>query len=37
MSSNVAGWRASHVPGRWPVLMGPTSLVVLDPTATRST
>ena len=33
MSSNVAGWRASHVPGRWPVLMGPTSLVVLDPTA----
>ena len=32
MSSNVAGWRASHVPGRWPVLMGPTSLVVLDPT-----
>ena len=33
MSSNVAGWRASHVPGRWPVLMGPTSLVVLDPAA----
>ena len=32
MSSNVAGWRASHVPGRWPVLMGPSSLVVLDPT-----
>ena len=31
MSSNVAGWRASHVPGRWPVLMGPSSLVVLDP------
>ena len=34
MSSNVADWRASHVPGRWPVLMGPTSLVVLDPTTT---
>lgn len=33
MSSNVAGWRASHVPGRWPVLMGPSSLVVVDPTA----
>lgn len=32
MSSNVAGWRASHVPGRWPVLMGPSSLVVLDTT-----
>ena len=32
MSSNVAGWRASHVPGRWPVLMGPSSLVVLDQT-----
>ncbi len=32
MSSNVAGWRASHVPGRWPVLMGPSSLVVLDAT-----
>ncbi|HEY5981712.1 MAG TPA: FHA domain-containing protein [Microlunatus sp.] len=32
MSSSVAGWRASHVPGRWPVLMGPSSLVVLDPT-----
>ena len=34
MSSSVADWRASHVPGRWPVLMGPTSLVVLDPTTT---
>lgn len=34
MSSRVADWRASHVPGRWPVLMGPTSLVVLDPTTT---
>ncbi len=34
MSSNVAGWRASHVPGRWPVLMGPSSLVVLDPSTT---
>ena len=33
MDSNVAGWRASHVPGRWPVLMGPSSLVVLDPTS----
>ena len=31
MSSSIASWRASHVPGRWPVLMGPSSLVVLDP------
>lgn len=31
--SAVAGWRASHVPGRWPVLMGPSSLVILNPTA----
>lgn len=31
MSSTVAGWRASYVPGRWPVLMGPSSLVVVDP------
>ena len=34
MSSSVAGWRASHVPGRWPVLMGPSSLVVVDASAT---
>jgi hypothetical protein len=34
MSSSVASWRASHVPGRWPVLMGPSSLVVVDPSAT---
>jgi hypothetical protein len=34
MSTNVAGWRASHVPGRWPVLMGPSSLVVLAPSTT---
>lgn len=33
MSSSVASWRASHVPGRWPVLMGPSSLVVVDPSA----
>jgi hypothetical protein len=31
MSRNIAGWRASHVSGRWPVLMGPSSLVVVDP------
>lgn len=34
MSSHVAGWRASHVPGRWPVLMGPSSLVIVDPGTT---
>lgn len=34
MSSSVASWRASHVPGRWPVLMGPSSLVVVDPSTT---
>lgn len=34
MSSSVARWRASHVPGRWPVLMGPSSVVVVDPAAT---
>lgn len=34
MSSSVAGWRASHVPGGWPVLMGPSSLVVVDASAT---
>ena len=31
MSSKVADWRTSHVPGRWPVLMGPSSLVILSP------
>lgn len=33
MSSKVADWRTSHVPGRWPVLMGPSSLVVVSPSA----
>lgn len=32
MSSKVADWRTSHVPGRWPVLMGPSSLVIVSPT-----
>lgn len=31
MSSKVADWRTSHVPGRWPVLMGPSSLVIVSP------
>lgn len=31
MSNKVAEWRTSHVPGRWPVLMGPSSLVIVSP------
>ncbi|MDN5761977.1 MAG: FHA domain-containing protein [Microlunatus sp.] len=31
MSSTIANWRASHVPGLWPVLMGPSTLVAVGP------
>ena len=27
----VSSWRASYVPGRWVVLAGPTSVVIMQP------